>query len=84
VSAHTRPRRNPRTTTTTSASARARGVQEALLAEAPERFSRPPYVGHRGWLGVYLDVLQDQAEIAEIVADAYRTIAPKRLVTRLE
>jgi hypothetical protein len=32
------------------------GVQEALVASAPERFFRPPYVGHRGWLGVYLDV----------------------------
>ena len=28
------------------------GVQEELVAEDPERFFRPPYVGHRGWLGV--------------------------------
>ncbi|GAA1266633.1 phosphoribosylglycinamide formyltransferase [Planotetraspora silvatica] len=60
------------------------GTQEALLAEAPERFFRPPYVGHRGWLGVYLDVPLDWAEICEIVTDAYRTIAPKRLIARLE
>jgi hypothetical protein len=60
------------------------GTQEALLAEDSERFFRPPYVGHRGWLGVYLDVPQDWAEIAEIVADAYRTVAPKRLAARLE
>ncbi|GII28633.1 MmcQ/YjbR family DNA-binding protein [Planotetraspora mira] len=60
------------------------GTQEALLAEDHERFFRPPYVGHRGWLGVYVDVPQDWAEIAEIVADAYRTVAPKRLVARLE
>ena len=32
------------------------GTQEALVASDPERFFRPPYVGHRGWLGVYLDV----------------------------
>jgi predicted DNA-binding protein (MmcQ/YjbR family) len=51
------------------------GVQAALVASAPERFFRPPYVGHRGWLGVYLDVPVDWGEIAEIVADAYRVIA---------
>jgi len=33
-----------------------RGAQEALLQAAPGRFFRPPYVGHRGWIGVYLDV----------------------------
>ena len=27
------------------------GVQEELVAEEPDRFFRPPYVGHRGWLG---------------------------------
>ncbi|MGN9845320.1 MmcQ/YjbR family DNA-binding protein [Nonomuraea sp. H19] len=60
------------------------GAQEELVAEAPERFFRPPYVGHRGWLGVYLDVPEmDWAEIAEIVADAYRQIAPKTLVARM-
>jgi hypothetical protein len=60
------------------------GVQEELVAQAPERFFRPPYVGHRGWLGVYLDVPQDWTEIAEIVQDAYRTVAPKKLVARLD
>jgi hypothetical protein len=52
------------------------GVQEALVASDPERFFRPPYVGHRGWLGVYLDVPVDWDEVAELVADAYRTVAP--------
>ncbi|HEY4420678.1 MAG TPA: MmcQ/YjbR family DNA-binding protein, partial [Pseudonocardia sp.] len=32
------------------------GVQEELVTTAPTRFFRPPYVGGRGWLGVYLDV----------------------------
>jgi hypothetical protein len=60
------------------------GVQEALVGAEPERFFRPPYVGHRGWLGVYLDVPVDWSEIAEIVEDAYRMIAPKRLVAQLD
>jgi hypothetical protein len=63
--------------------AAAAGVQEELVAQDPERFFRPPYVGHRGWLGVYLDVPLDWTELAEIVTDAYRAIAPKQLVARL-
>jgi hypothetical protein len=59
------------------------GVQEELVAAEPERFFRPPYVGHRGWLGVYLDVDVDWTEIGEIVLDAYRVIAPKSLVASL-
>ena len=61
------------------------GAQEELVAEAPTRFFRPPYVGGRGWVGVYLDVDDvDWNEIAEIVVDAYRVIAPKKLVARLD
>ena len=61
------------------------GVQEALVGSDPRRFFRPPYVGVRGWLGVYLDVPGvDWAEVAEIVTDAYRTVAPARLIARLE
>jgi len=59
------------------------GVQEELVATEPERFFRPPYVGGRGWLGVRLDTDPDWAEIAEIVTDAYRRVAPARLVARL-
>jgi hypothetical protein len=61
------------------------GAQEELVAADPDRFFRPPYVGGRGWLGVYLDVPDvDWTEIAEIVTDAYRQVAPKRLVARLD
>jgi predicted DNA-binding protein (MmcQ/YjbR family) len=60
------------------------GAQEELLATAPERFFRPPYVGHRGWLGVYLDVPVDWDEIAVLVEDAYRIIAPTSLLARLD
>jgi hypothetical protein len=60
------------------------GVQDALVGSDPERFFVPPYVGHRGWLGVYLDVPVDWDEIAQIVTDAYRVVAPKRLVAELD
>jgi predicted DNA-binding protein (MmcQ/YjbR family) len=60
------------------------GLQQSMVAADPKRFFVPPYVGHRGWLGVYLDVPVDWDEIADIVEDAYRTIALKRLLTELE
>jgi predicted DNA-binding protein (MmcQ/YjbR family) len=53
------------------------GAQEELVDD--ERYFRPPYVGHRGWLGVYLDVPLDWDEVAEVVRDAYRVVAPKSL-----
>jgi hypothetical protein len=60
------------------------GAQEALVSLHPDRFFVPPYVGHRGWLGVWLDVPVDWGEIADLVIDAYRAIAPKRLVAALD
>ena len=60
------------------------GAQEALVAASPRRFFRPPYVGHRGWLGIRLDGRVDWDEIAELCEDAYRTVAPRRLVARLD
>lgn len=55
------------------------GAQEELVAADPERFFRPPYVGGRGWLGVRLDRDPDWDEIAEIVRDAHREVAPRKL-----
>jgi hypothetical protein len=59
------------------------GAQEELTAAAPHRFFRPPYVGGRGWLGVRLDGAVDWSEIAEVCEEAYRTVAPARLVREL-
>ena len=59
------------------------GALESLIAAAPERFFRPPSVGHRGWLGVSLEGDVDWMEIGDIVADAYRCIAPARLTKLL-
>ena len=60
------------------------GAQEEMVGAEPERFFRPQYVGHRGWLGVYLDVPVDWDEVAEIVREAYRVVAPKSLAARLD
>jgi hypothetical protein len=61
------------------------GAQAEMVEAEPDRFYRPPYVGGRGWLGVYLDVSGvDWEEIAAIVREAYRMIAPAKLVAQLD
>jgi hypothetical protein len=58
------------------------GLQSILVEADPERFFVPPYVGHRGWLGVRLDRLLDWAELTGIVEDAFAEVAPRTLVER--
>jgi hypothetical protein len=60
------------------------GAQEILAESRPESFFRPPYWGHLGWVGVYLDVPFEWDEVSLIVEDAYRTVAPKTLVKQLD
>ena len=60
------------------------GAQAELVSAEPDRFFVPPYVGHRGWLGVRLDRDLDWDEITGIVGDAYRQVAPRPLVTQLD
>jgi hypothetical protein len=67
------------------------GAQEEMVVAAPDRFFKPP-ASARGvfsdWLGVYLDLPGDSRvdwnEIAEIVKDAYRIVAPKHLVAQVK
>ena len=56
------------------------GMQRLLVEADPERFFVPPYVGHRGWLGVRLDRGPDWDDLAGIVEDAYTEVAPPKLV----
>jgi hypothetical protein len=58
------------------------GMQEALVGGEPEHYFRPPYVGHRGWIGVNLNRGLDWNEIAGAIEDAYATVAPTSLVER--
>ena len=56
------------------------GAQSMLVEADPDRFFVPPYVGHRGWLGVRLDRGLDWNELAGIAEDAYAEVAPPKLV----
>jgi hypothetical protein len=55
-----------------------------MVSAEPNRFFVPPYVGVRGWLGVRLDISTDWDEIAEIVTEAYRHVAPRKLIALLD
>ena len=60
------------------------GAAEAMIASDPTRFYRPDYLGPRGWVGLRLDHEPvDWTEAAELLADSYRLIAPKRLSSLL-
>jgi hypothetical protein len=56
-----------------------RGVQAILIGAAPERFFSPPYVGHRGWIGLRLDRGTDWREVEALIRRSYRMTAPKKL-----
>jgi hypothetical protein len=52
------------------------GVQEQLVAADPRHFFRPPYVGSRGWIGIYLDVDPVDWDLVELhLTDAHGVIA---------
>ena len=60
------------------------GAQSHLVAADPDRIFRPPYVGGRGWIGVRLDGRVDWDEVADLVEDAYRSVAPPKLLAELD
>lgn len=58
------------------------GIQELLTRAAPDKFFIPPYQGPFGWIGVHLDRCDDD-EIASHVREAYKLVAPKKLLALL-
>ncbi len=59
------------------------GVQQALVDSDPACYFVPPYVGHKGWVGARLDADLDWEELADLIEQSYRLIAPKRLAAKL-
>lgn len=56
----------------------ASGVQEALIAEAPDTYFRPPYVGVSGWVGVELSKVDDE-QLGALIREAFQLMnAAKR------
>ena len=55
------------------------GVQQMLVETAPDRFFVPAYVGHKGWVSIWLNDETDWDEVAGLARRSYSLIAPKRL-----
>jgi hypothetical protein len=56
------------------------GVQRILVEANADAFFVPPYVGHRGWLGVRLDRGLGWDELTAVAEEAYAEVAPAKLV----
>ena len=65
---------------------KARPVTQDMMTRAePKRYYSPPYVGPKGWVGVWLDVKSvDWDALEGLLLDAYRMTAPKRLIAQLD
>jgi predicted DNA-binding protein (MmcQ/YjbR family) len=55
--------------------------QAELVASRSETFSVAPYVGRFGWINVMFATV-DAEELRELVVEAWRLTAPKRLVAQ--
>lgn len=53
-----------------------RATQAVLLKR--KGFFLPAYVGHAGWVGIYLDAVKWD-EVKALLTDSYRRVAPKKL-----
>ena len=54
------------------------GMQRGVVAGDPVRWFVPPYVGHRGWIGLRLDLPDtDWDDAAGALEDAYAFIADR-------
>ena len=60
------------------------GMQETLVSSNPDTWFVPPYVGHRGWVGIWLDGDPDWEAIADAIDESYRLTASKRLIATLD
>jgi hypothetical protein len=59
------------------------GEQAALVGSDPETFAVAQYTGRFGWVSVTLSRV-DPEEMRELVVDAWRRTAPRRLVAAFE
>lgn len=57
--------------------------QGLMVRARPDRYFVPPYVGPSGWVGVYIDTARtDWGELAELLLDAWRLSAPRKLIAQ--
>jgi phosphoribosylglycinamide formyltransferase-1/phosphoribosylamine--glycine ligase/phosphoribosylglycinamide formyltransferase/phosphoribosylformylglycinamidine cyclo-ligase len=55
--------------------------QEMLLESDPALYYRPPYIGHKGWIGLRLDQSEpDWDHVGDRIAMSWELTAPRRLL----
>jgi len=57
-------------------------AQEILISSDSKRFFKPPYMGHKGWVGVRLDSKPDWEQLTAILKDGYEMSLPVRKAAR--
>ena len=57
-------------------------AQEILINSDSKRFFRPPYMGHKGWVGVRIDSKPDWEQLTEILKDGYEMSLPVKKAAR--
>ncbi|MBE0609548.1 MAG: MmcQ/YjbR family DNA-binding protein [Dehalococcoidia bacterium] len=61
------------------------GAQGVLVDADPARFFVPPYVGHKGWIGLRVDLPDvDWGQVEMLLTEAWRATAPKRLAVHFQ
>lgn len=56
------------------------GNQRLMVADRPDRFFVPPYVGPSGWIGVWIDKRPSWKEVAMLVEESWRLVAPGKVL----
>ena len=55
--------------------------QEMLLEAEPGLYYRPPYIGHKGWIGLRLDLGEpDWDHVGDRIAQSWELTVPRRLL----
>lgn len=58
------------------------GLQEMLVRSDDETYFVPPYMGPKGWIGIVLDHVGDDA-LREHLVESYCMVAPKKLAAMM-
>jgi len=57
-------------------------AQEILISSDSKRFFKPPYMGHKGWVGVRIEGNPDWEQLTAILKDGYEMSLPVRKAAR--
>ena len=58
--------------------------QDLIIRSRPDKYFKPAYVGPFGWVGAWLDRNPPWGEIEELLRDAWRRRAPKKVIPLLD